>query len=341
MNQPEFFQQHAVDGILPDHLMAQMLALPEGDMGLGVSPALDGSPTVTTEEPAAPTPAPAAPAATPAPAEPQVILARDGVHTIPFERLQEARELAQQAQQRAEEAARQAAALAEENERLRAAATPSSAPAPAQTPAPAPAEGEGLFGDYSDTAIAKGVETLIAARTATLTQQIATLQQQLTPVQQAAEISANEAHWRTIYGAHPDLDSLVESAELKAWIDKQPTFLQAAYENVLNQGEAPQVVELFNAYKTANGIPLAGTTQAPAAAPVAAASPAAAAVAQAAAAIARAPAVVPSSLSEIPAGASAHHDPAAAMLEMSPLALMNAFEGKSPEQIQAALNKVL
>jgi hypothetical protein len=249
VNQSEFYQQHAqqaVNGMLPDHLTAQMLALPEGDTPVA-GPALgtDDSPIVEGQGTATPAPAPSpAPAAAPTPA-PQadpanaVILAKDGVHTIPYERLDEARRLAQEANTRAEEASRQAAALAEENARLKAGAqAPSPAPAPSATPAPQPDAEGGLFGDYSDAGIKAGVEKLIAERTAALQAEVAQLQEQLTPVQQQATLNANEAHWREIYGAHPDMDALVESRELEAWIGKQPSFTQAGYRNVLDQGTA-------------------------------------------------------------------------------------------------------
>lgn len=350
--QAEFFQTHAVDGVLPDHLMAQLVALPEGDISLvidvnaptikdpGASPDTDGQDDTAAAPAAAPTPAPAAAVAAaptppvPAAPAPQVVLAKDGVHTIPYERLEEARQLAAESKRQADEAARRTAELEAENARLKA-ATP--APSPAQAPAApaaapaAPAATTGLFGDYSDAQLAAGIEKLVTQRTADLQGQIATLQQQLTPVQQAATLTANEQHWREIYTAHPDTDSLVESSELAAWIGAQPSFVRAQYEKVLNEGMAGEVVELFSAYKTATGIP--ATPPAPSAAA------AATAAAQAAIANARQPA--PTSLSEIPAGTSANHDEAAAMLEATPMALMQRLEGLSPAEVERRLSRIL
>jgi hypothetical protein len=346
VNQPEFFQQHAVDGLLPDHLMAQMLALPEGDISVvvdvnaptvkepGDSPDTDGQadPAATTAAPST-TPAPAAATPDPAPAQtPQVVLAKDGVHTIPFERLEEARQQAQEAKQRAD-------ALEAEVQRLRAAGTPSPAPA-ATTAEPAPA-GEptveaGLFGDYSDAQLAAGIEKLVSQRTADLRNEITTLKQQLTPVQEQATLNANEAHWREIYTKHPDTDSLVESSELDAWIKAQPSFVRNGYAKVLEDGTASEVVELFDAYKAATG-----KTQPPPAAAAPAATPAAAAAASAAAAIAAAKHVTPTSLSEIPAGTTAHHDENAAMLELTPHAVLTKLEGLSPAEIEKRLSRIL
>lgn len=339
--QAEFFQTHAVDGLIPDNLMADFLSLPPGDTALvlegsSASPSAgqeakdptEGAPTAATT--ATPDPAPAG--TTP------VILAKDGQHTIPFERLEEARRSAAEAKERADAAAAQAAALAEENARLKAAAS-SPAPAPStSTAAPAePTEEGSLFGDYSDDAIKSGVEKLVAQQTAAFQQQIEALKQQLTPVQQAAQINANEAHWREIYTAHPDTDSLVESAELTAWIGTQPSFVQSQFNKVLDAGTAKEVVELFDAYKQATG--KAGTPAATPAAP--AASAAAAAAARAAEAIANARQPAPTSLSEIPAGTSAHHDEAQAMLEASPEAVLNRLEGLSPAEIEKRLSRIL
>ena len=59
------------------------------------------------------------------------------------------------------------------------------------------------------------------------------------------------------------------------------------------------------------------------------------------AAIAKAQSAAPMSLSDIPAGSSAHVDEAAAMLDKSDAGMMNAFDGKTPEQINALMNKIL
>lgn len=49
----------------------------------------------------------------------------------------------------------------------------------------------------------------------------------------------------------------------------------------------------------------------------------------------------PASLSEVPGSSAAHHDEAAALLEMSGTALMQKFEGKNPDQIEATLSRLL
>ena len=90
------------------------------------------------------------------------------------------------------------------------------------------------------------------------------------------------------------------------------------------------MIEFFSQFKQATG----KATQQPTDG-----KPDVAAAAQAA--LAKAKAQVPTSLSEIPAGAKAHHDEAEALMEMSDSNALNSFMGKSPEQIRALLERAL
>lgn len=332
--QEEFFLAHAVDGELSSEHMAQMLNLPEGDSGVQ-TPASGSEPDAALEakdpdageqQPKKDGPAAADPVV-PEPEKVPVILAKDGVHTIGYEKLVEAREGEKTAKE-------EAAALKQELETLKKAAptpAPTAAPAPAATPEPG---AKADFGDFSDEALEKGIVNLVEARVAAIVD--ARVAERLSPLQQKQETDAATLHLTTIYTAHPDLDSLVESKELNQWIEKQPSFARAGYRTVLSDGTAADVVEMFDAFKEATGKTAAPPAPTPA---PAAAKPDPAAAAQAAIAAART--APPSSLSEIPAGSAAHHDEATAMLEMSATGLMGKFEGKSPEQIMALMNKVL
>lgn len=326
--QAEFFQAHAVNDQLTPEQMAEMLNLPEGDISI-IGNDEDGS----ASPDAAPAPAATAPAEPPAKVEPPapspaaapVLLAKDGVHTIPYETLEQTRLQAQQAQ---EEAAR----LRAENEALKA---KTSTPAP--TPEPAPAVDADLFGDYSEAAMAQGVSKLVQAAVAPLLKEVESLKGQLGQAEKQAEVDAATAHWNALYKAHPDLDSITQSKELQAWIAAKPRLEQKVLNLTLQDGETAEIVEMFDRYKQETGI-----TQRPAATTPPKATSAADAAAKAAAdAVAAARTKPPTSLSEIPAGTAAHHDPAAALLEMTPSAAMGVFEGKTPEQINALLNKVL
>lgn len=335
VTQEQFYLQHQdADGNLSPEHAAQLLELPvQGDTpaqaaGSSDKPAVASEPAAAegTAKPAdEPKPAEVAdPAKSDVPAP--VVLAKDGVHTIPYEELVQAREAAKTAKHWEDVAAQQAAEL----EALKKAPAP--AAAPAEVPKIDAAKAAELFGDFSEEAIAKGVETLVAQRVEAATVALESkFQQALAPVQANAEKTALETHYKTIYTAHPDTDSLVESAELKAFIEQQPSFVRDQYKAVLTEGTADQVVELFTTFKSATAKP------APAPAP----KPAVDAEAKAAEVIASAKAPKPMSLSDIPAGSQAHHDEATAVLEMTPEALLGKFEKLSPSQTEALLNRVL
>lgn len=333
--QEEFFQEHQVEGVLSPEKMTQMLTLGQGDTVVeptdGSAPAAASTETVTppkVEEVAST----ATPPVTEPVAEddkPKVILAKDGVHTIGYEKLVEARDAEKAAKAQADAATAEAERLRLEIEALKKPATPA---ATTDKPAATPAD-QVDFGDFSDEALKKGIDKLVAVKVAQAVEGLqAQVAQQLAPVQLKAAQTEAEKHWSTLYSAHPDLDSIVESKELNDWIESKPSFARPGYRQVLTDGATAQVVEMVDAFKKETG-----KTAAPAA--VAAPAPQdAAAVAKAA--IANAQSKPPSSLTEI-AGSTAHHDEAGAMLEMSPTALMNKFAGKSPEQIEALLSRLV
>lgn len=305
--QTEFFLANQVDGNLTDAQTMQMLDLPEGD---STTPVQSDVPDTAAE---VEVPAAEVDVKTVEPEPTPVILAKDGVHTIPFEKLTEARE--------AERVAR--ATVADLQQQLDALKN-----APAATVAEMPEaaiEDADVFGDFSEAAIAKGVETLVARKTAAIEAKLAAV---LAPIQKQEAESATDSHFSSIEAKHPDVESVVPSQEFANWIDSQPSMARNALKSAIESGTAPEVIEVLDAYKAATGKP----------APVSG-KPSAVAAAQAA--IAKAQAAPPMSLSEIPAGTNVAHDEASAMMEMSSIGLMNKFEGKSPEQIMALMSKVL
>ena len=178
----------------------------------------------------------------------KVVLARDGVHTIPYEKLVEARERDRVSQE----------ALAAANAELEILRKQAQTPA---TVAPTQQEQDietaqaaidagvnpDYSGDFSEEALAEGINKLIDERVSA--QVDARVAKALEPMQQKEQESAAETHMRTIYEAHTDADSIVESSEFEAWKVSQPTYIQAALDGVLTQGTAEQVVELLNNYK--------------------------------------------------------------------------------------------
>lgn len=183
MNQNEFFEANQVDGNLSEAQMMQMLNLPEGD----------STPVVQSSEPdAAATPEPVTDVVEKVEAEP-VILAKDGVHTIPFEKLTEARE----AEQHWKRVATEAQQLLEAQKAAQTVAEK------VETPA---VEGD-LFGDFSEEAIAKGVEKLVSAKAAAIQAEFdAKLNAVLAPLQEQRAKSAEESHFSAIEAAHPDVE---------------------------------------------------------------------------------------------------------------------------------------
>lgn len=328
--QEQFFLANAVDGVLTDAQTMQMMSLPEGDTAASTAESSDAPDaavqvTDTAATPGKPVEPEPAPAATPAPDAPKpVVLAKDGVHTIPFEALEQAREgekhwrtLAEQAQQQLEA--------------LKTAPATGAAPAPAD-PAPQADTIKADFGDFSEEAIAKGVEKLVEAKVAAIVD--AKVNTALAPVKEREAKTEAEEHLDAIHAKHPDMESIVPSREFAAWFHSQPKFAQPGIQAVLKEGTADEVNELLDTYKAATG------KTSPAPAPQVP-DPGATAKAQAAAVIAKAKTAVPSSLSEIPPAGAVHHDQAEAMLEMSDAGLMNLFDGKSPEQIKAMLNRAI
>ena len=345
--QSEFFLEHAVNGELTDAQMVQMMSLPEGDTSAlleggmpGATKSAEATPggeqgtTNEAENESATTPEP-----DPAKA---VVLAKDGVHTIPYEKLAEAREGEKHWKAQAEAAAAELAALKQQaQQRADAGEEPTQTDKVLAIAQEAIAQGvdPSYFGDFSEEALAKGVDKVVELRLKEREQAIekrvqerveAALAQALGPIQQKQQIDAAQSHMSAIYAAHPDADSIAESKELADWIEAQPSFARAGFKAVLQQGTTAEVIEFFDTFKQATG--KAAQQNTPEQSDVSAA---------AKAALAKAKAQVPTSLSEIPAGSKAHHDEAEALMEMSDSNALNSFMGKSPEQIRALLERAL
>lgn len=73
----------------------------------------------------------------------------------------------------------------------------------------------------------------------------------LAPIVEQLNQSKVEAHFNSIRTAHSDFDEL--KGGLNGWVNEQPEFVRPAFEQVLKQGSAEQVVDLVNAYKQATG----------------------------------------------------------------------------------------
>lgn len=99
------------------------------------------------------------------------------------------------------------------------------------------------------SAVALRTQTAIGQAVGALVQQLRT---ELTPVLAHYAQTAGSMHFGAIKTAHEDFDTL--KPQLLTWIDKQPTGLRAAYQEIARNGAAEDVIELVNLYKKASGI---------------------------------------------------------------------------------------
>lgn len=252
----------------------------------------------------------------------KVVLARDGVHTIPYEKLVEARERDRVSQEQL------AAANAELEILRKQSQTPANVASTQQEQDIETAQAAidagvdpDYFGDFSEEDLTDGINRLINERVA----------KALEPMQQKEQESAAEAHMRTIYEAHQDADSIVESSEFESWKASQPSYIQSALNGVLAQGTAEQVVELLNNFKQS-------TTSTPAAD---AGKPSADDLkAKARQAINNTAPAVPASLSDIPGGHKGATDITEQMDSMSGIDLVETMMDWSPEKREQYLNNL-
>lgn len=265
----------------------------------------------------------------------KVVLARDGLHTIPYEKLVEARERDRVSQEALAAANAELEILRKQNQ------TPATVANTQQEQDIETAQAAidagvnpDYFGDFSEEALAEGIKRLVNADVAA--QVKAQVAEALKPMQQKEQESAAEAHMRTIYEAHQDADSIVESGEFETWKAQQPSYIQAALDGVLQQGTAEQVVELLNNYKQSTN-----STATPAKAEDAPAKPTAAELkAKAREAIKNTTPAVPASLSDIPGGHKGATDITEQMQSMSPMELAETMMDWSPEKREQYLNNL-
>ena len=346
MNPNEFIQQHAPHGEMTADQAAQLLELmDQGDTDAlssesGSEP--DAAPVVAESTEGvqatgnvANTDDAAGDATEVDPAK-AVVMAKDGIHTISYDKLVEAREGRKTAEAAAQDALQKLADAQKEMDALRSEAQNRAdagiAPtATDQNLAAAEAAMDagvdpGLFGDFSEEAIAKGVQAIYTKGVPALVEQL--VKQHMAPLQQQQAMTERDAHEAAIYAKHPDADSVFESTELKEWIAAQPAYAKPGIEAVLANGSTAQVIEFIDTYKAATG-----KTQA-------AAAPSAESV-QAAAkqAIAAAKPPVPTSLSDIPGGRAGPATGNEALANLGALDMAEALMDKTPEQIEAFLNR--
>ena len=345
----EFFEQQGItDGKLTPEQAAQLMELSAQGETDALSSETGGAPDAALEGEQQPAEQHSnEPSLDELTADNAVVPARDGKHTIPFERLQQTREevrtlkgqlaeTEQQWQTKYQSAQQELDALrAQAQQRADAGLAPTDADrqvAAYDAAVEAGLDPDELLGDFSAEAIVKGMARIADQRVQSAVAEALKpfagfLQQQ----QLEQRKSAEQAHADAVYAAHPNLDSMAESQEFKAWMDQQvaaaPSFLKdsvrAGFDEVMRNGTASEVIELFDAYtgkqKTVTPTP-ANARQA------------------AQQAIAATKATPPISLSDIPGAAGGAASEFEVLASLSPNDLSIRLATMPPEKVEAFLN---
>lgn len=267
------------------------------------------------------------------------VLAKDGVHTISFEKFQAHRDGEREWKQRAEAAehdatqARQALADAQAQSLARQESGQQATTSDKLLDIAQEAVNSGvdasLFGDFSEQAMAEGIQKLNSLGRAEMRKELreellTELRQELAPVLQEHQSSSAQAHFEQITKAHADASSIAESAEFDTWIKGQPSYAQEPIRMVLDQGSAKQVIELLDQYKAATGQKSQQERKPDAAAKKVVDS-------------LQLPA--PSSLSDIPGGRGGAQTMQERLDSLSGVDLFNAFNDMSPDAVDSFIRR--
>lgn len=243
------------------------------------------------------------------------LLAKDGKHTIPYEQLVEAREKAEHWQN----LSNQQKALIDEMQAAR-----------IQDEEQGGTENQDAVleeyeGDYPEIAeeMKPFIQKMIDEGVAAVTRQF---EERVAPIQEMSQKTAEQKRYDDIVTAHPDAVEIYQSKELRNWIDKQPSFVKATYDSVLQASTAEQMNELLSAYKEATGIVKDDKSSIQS---------------KAKDIIDKTKQKSPASLSDIPSGKAGTIDEVESMLEMTPAQLEMKFANKTPEQINAIMAKLV
>jgi hypothetical protein len=199
--------------------------------------------------------------------QPAPIASKSGGYTIPYEKLAEARDRAknfeaenEQLKQLVQELSakqqanfEQAQASADYRASTGQAATAADANLQAAQAAIEGGVDADVFGDFSETALAKGIATLQAReRDAMKAELLAEIQKELAPIRQEREQAAVDGHYSAIYEKHKDADEIVQSDQFQKWVQEIPAFMRAGVDDALKNGSAQQIIEVFDSFKSAS-----------------------------------------------------------------------------------------
>ena len=102
------------------------------------------------------------------------------------------------------------------------------------------------------------LKTVMERYTQAMSQAFQTLLQQIDqkyqPIASSVTQITEKEKDKAIEAHHSDYSTLIQSQELKDWIDSQPKTLKKAYSEILENGTAEDMVELLNDFKLKTGI---------------------------------------------------------------------------------------
>ena len=326
MKAGEYIEQHkGEDGTLSPEAMAELLL--SGDIDFDDTGEPEGESSAPQEDKNVEAKEPEEPKAEPEKPEEPVVLAKDGKSQIPYAELENARKAEQEAKKQLEELTTRNKELQDrlaEVEEAKAEATKTGDTEEYETLL------EEIKEDFPElmTAIDKRFEMQEQRHKAELDALKSGIAEELKPLSELANRQDVEAHFDRIREAHSDLDAILAGEDLGKWIETLPEPVIDAYVQILENGTSDQVNKMLTNFKDATGF----KSEAP---------KTETSTKGAEDKISKAKEKVPLSLTDIPASGATPVDELQAVAQMDSAKFMRYLEGKSNEQIEEILSRLV
>ena len=263
------------------------------------------------------------------------LMAKDGVHTIPYEKLTDARDEARDSKEQAEHWKEIAETQSEQLDEFKTLSEKQPEPDPDQAAKDEDVrikseDMEFLKEDYPEAA--KRIEAVMD-QNADLSEKVDSLTKRLDDGETLTEA---EKHFGAIEEKYPDFEEIQGSDKFKTWMaDELDALDYGNYHRARDSGSAEEAIVLLDKFRIAH--PLETAPKADDSSPAA---PKDTAIIDGKVQAAKDKASAPVSLSDVP-GESGQHDEVEAIREASAVSLMDRFEGQSQEDIENLLQRVL
>lgn len=251
------------------------------------------------------------------------LMAKDGKNTIPYSQLTEARERGDQLEHLASE---QKILI----EQLQAAQKKDELEGTTEAQDALIEEYEGNYPEIAEEMkplfekmVAEGISKALEGLESKFDEKVA-------PLKQTQDEDANKVRHNAIIAEHPDGVELYHDPKLKEWIDGHTPAIRNAYNSIMEASTAEDMNGLFSAYKDANGLnkPAETTVEK-------------STTEKAKEIIAKTKDKSPVSMTEIPSTVPVENNEVEVAQNMSQAQMAKHLEGKTPEQINAWMNKVM